>query len=93
MENILASIERENHIRHIFLCIFSEDGIPKEELENAICKSYSTDKEHYESIKDIPIDEIEEAICESCEVAGIEFKDIDDILKYFYKMNKSWFEG
>ena len=89
MENILASIERENHIRHIFLCIFSEDGIPKEELENAICKYYSTDKEQYESIKDIPIDEIEEAICESCEVAGIEFKDIDDILKYFYKMNKS----
>ena len=39
MENILTEIERENNIREIFLNIFKEDGVSKEELENAICES------------------------------------------------------
>ena len=33
MENILTEIERENNIREIFLNIFKEDGVSKEELE------------------------------------------------------------
>ena len=37
MENILTEIERENNIREIFLNIFKEDGVSKEELENAMC--------------------------------------------------------
>ena len=32
MENILTEIERENNIREIFLNIFKEDGVSKEEL-------------------------------------------------------------
>ena len=82
MENILTEIERENNIREIFLNIFKEDGVSKEELENAICESYRK-----EGIKDIPIKEMEEAITECCEAAGLAFETFDDILDYFYKNN------
>ena len=75
MENLLTTIERENHIREIFLSMFKEDGISQE--EGFECKS----------IKDIPINEMKEAIIECCELAGLEFETFDDILEYFYKNN------
>lgn len=87
MSKILEQIEKENNIREIFLGIFKEDGISKEELEKAICESYSSDEIKYNSIREIPLHEIEEAICETCENAGLEFNTIDDILEYFYKNN------
>ena len=40
MENLLTTIERENHIREIFLSMFKEEGISQQELEKAICESY-----------------------------------------------------
>ena len=55
MENILTEIERENNIREIFLNIFKEDGVSKEELENAICESYRKEGIKCDTIKDIPI--------------------------------------
>ena len=36
MENILTTIERENHIREIFLSMFREEGVSEEELEKAM---------------------------------------------------------
>ena len=57
MENILTEIERENNIREIFLNIFKEDGVSKEELENAICESYRKEGIKCDTIKDIPIKE------------------------------------
>ena len=87
MENILTEIERENNIREIFLNIFKEDGVSKEELENAICESYRKEWIKCDTIKDIPIKEMEEAITECCEAAGLAFETFDDILDYFYKNN------
>lgn len=87
MENILTEIERENNIREIFLNIFKEDGVSKEELENAICESYRKEGIKCDTIKDIPIKEMEEAITECCEAAGLAFEKFDDILDYFYKNN------
>ena len=66
MENILTEIERENNIREIFLNIFKEDGVSKEELENAICESYRKEGIKCDTIKDIPIKEMKEAITECC---------------------------
>ena len=80
MENILTEIERENNIREIFLNIFKEDGVSKEELENAICESYRKEGIKCDTIKDIPIKEMKEA-------AGLAFETFDDILDYFYKNN------
>lgn len=88
MENILASIERENHIREIFLSMFREEGISDKDLEKAICESYCEEGIECETIKDIPIKEMEEAITECCESAGLAFETFDDILEYFYKNNK-----
>lgn len=85
MDNILTSIERENHIREIFLGIFKEEGVSQDDLEKAICESYSEEGLECKSIKDIPISQMEEAITECCEAAGLEFKTFDDILEYFYK--------
>lgn len=87
MENILTTIERENHIREIFLSMFKEDGISQEELEEAICESYCEEGFECKSIKDIPINEMKEAIIECCELAGLAFETFDDILEYFYKNN------
>lgn len=87
MENILTEIERENNIREIFLNIFKEDGVSKEELENAIFESYRKEGIKCDTIKDIPIKEMEEAITECCEAAGLAFETFDDILDYFYKNN------
>lgn len=88
MNNILASIERENHIREIFLSMFREDGVSEQDLEKAICESYCEEGIECETIKDIPIKEMEEAIIECCESAGLAFETFDDILEYFYKNNK-----
>ena len=55
MENLLTTIERENHIREIFLSMFKEEGISQQELEKAICESYCEEGFQCESIKDIPI--------------------------------------
>ena len=87
MENILTTIERENHIREIFLSMFKEDGISQEKLEKAICESYCEEGFECKSIKDIPINEMKEAIIECCELAGLAFETFDDILEYFYKNN------
>ena len=87
MNNILASIERENHIREIFLSMFREDGVSEQDLEKAICESYCEEGIECETIKDIPIKEMEEAIIECCESAGLAFETFDDILEYFYKNN------
>ena len=87
MEIILTTIERENHIREIFLSMFREEGVSEEELEKAICESYCKEGIECKTIKDIPINEMEEAITECCESAGLEFKTFDDILEYFYKNN------
>lgn len=87
MENILTEIERENNIREIFLNIFKEDGVSKEELENAICESYRKEGIKCDTIKDIPIKEMEEAITECCEAVGLAFETFEDILDYFYKNN------
>ena len=87
MDNILTTIERENHIREIFLSMFKEDGISQEELEKAICESYREEGFACTSIKDIPINEMKEAIIECCELAGLAFETFDDILEYFYKNN------
>ena len=87
MNNILASIERENHIREIFLSMFREDGVSEQDLEKAICESYCEEGIECETIKDIPIKEMEEAIIECCESAGLSFETFDDILEYFYKNN------
>lgn len=87
MENLLTTIERENHIREIFLSMFKEDGIFQEELEKAICESYCEEGFECKSIKDIPINEMKEAIIECCELAGLAFETFDDILEYFYKNN------
>ena len=87
MENILTTIERENHIREIFLSMFKEDGSSQEELEKAICESYCEEGFECKSIKDIPINEMKEAIIECCELAGLAFETFDDILEYFYKNN------
>lgn len=87
MNNILASIERENHIREIFLSMFREDGVSEQDLEKAICESYCEEGIECETIKDIPIKEMEEAIIECCESAGLAFETFDDILEYFYKSN------
>ena len=87
MENLLTTIERENHIREIFLSMFKEDGISQAELEKAICESYCEEGFECKSIKDIPINEMKEAIIECCELAGLEFETFDDILEYFYKNN------
>lgn len=87
MVNILTEIERENHIREIFLNIFKEEGISQEDLEKAICESYCEEGFEYKSIKDIPISEMEEAIIECCKSAGLAFETFDDILEYFYKNN------
>lgn len=87
MNNILASIERENHIREIFLSMFREDGVSEQDLEKAICESYCEEGIECETIKDIPIKEMEEAIIECCESAGLAFEKFDDILEYFYKNN------
>ena len=88
MENILSVIERENHIREIFLSMFKEEGVSQAELEKAICESYCEQGIMCETVKDIPIKEMEEAITECCESAGLAFKNFDDILEYFYKNNK-----
>ena len=87
MNNILASIERENHIREIFLSMFREEGVSEQDLEKAICESYCEEGIEFETIKDIPIKEMEEAIIECCESAGLAFETFDDILEYFYKNN------
>lgn len=87
MGNILTEIERENHIREIFLSIFKEEGISQEDLEKAICESYCEEGFQCKSIRDIPISEMEEAISECCESAGLAFETFDDILEYFYKNN------
>lgn len=87
MDGILQTIEKENHIRQIFLNIFKEDGVSQEDLESGICESYSNDEVKYNSIKEIPLREIEEAIFETCELAGLKFNNMDDILEYFYKEN------
>lgn len=87
MNNILASIERENHIREIFLSMFREDGVSEQDLEKAICESYCEEGIECKTIKDIPIKEMEEAIIECCESAGLAFETFDDILEYFYKNN------
>ncbi|MEN8076090.1 hypothetical protein ABFP60_03955 [Clostridioides difficile] len=87
MENILTAIERENHIREIFLSMFKEEGVSQEDLEKAICESYCEEGVECKSIKDIPINEMEEAITECCESAGLAFQTFDDILEYFYKNN------
>ena len=87
MERVLSEIERESHIREIFLNIFKEDGVSREELEKAICESYLDEGIEYKSIREIPISELEEAIIESCEAAGLKFETFDDILDYFYKQN------
>lgn len=87
MENLLTTIERENHIREIFLSMFKEEGISQQELEKAICESYCEEGFQCESIKDIPINEMKEAIIECCESAGLAFQTFDDILEYFYKNN------
>ena len=84
MENLLTTIERENHIREIFLSMFKEDGISQEELEKAICESYCEEGFECKSIKDIPINEMKEAIIECCELAGLAFETFDDILKSYY---------
>ena len=55
MENILTTIERENHIREIFLSMFREEGVSEEELEKAICESYCKEGIECKTIKDIPI--------------------------------------
>ena len=86
MENILTTIERENHIREIFLSMFREEGVSEEELEKAICESYCKEGIECKTIKDNPINEMDEAITECCESAGLEFKTFDDILEYFYKI-------
>ena len=91
MNNILASIERENHIREIFLSMFREDGVSEQDLEKAICESYCEEGIECETIKDIPIKEMEEAIIECCESAGLAFETFDDILEYFYKNNRRVF--
>ena len=69
----------------IFLNIFKEDGVSKEELENAICESYRKEGIKCDTIKDIPIKEMKEAITECCEAAGLAFETFDDILDFFYK--------
>ena len=76
MNNILASIERENHIREIFLSMFREDGVSEQDLEKAICESYCEEGIECETIKDIPIKEMEEAIIECCESAGLAFETL-----------------
>lgn len=88
MDNRLTGIEREAYIREIFLGIFKEDGISREDLEKAICESYSDEGIECKSINDIPMSEIQEAIMESCEAAGLQFDSFEDILEYFYKEDK-----
>lgn len=75
--------ERANRIRKIYLGIFQEEGISKEELKKSILESYNEDGCNYKSFEDIPLSELEEAICDTCEAAGLKFENIDDILNHF----------
>ena len=77
--------ERRQKTKELFLGIFKENGIPMEDLEEAILQSYIADGKNYKSFDDIPSDEMEEAIRDTCEAAGLKFDNFDDILDYFYK--------
>lgn len=79
----MNSNERTNRIREIYLGIFKEQGISKEELKTSIVESYNDEGFNYSNFEDIPLKELEEAICDTCEAAGLKFENIDDILKQF----------
>ena len=84
MKKVFTESEEKFYTDKIFLDIFHEQGIDKEELEKAICESYSTDEQNYEAISDIPMDLKIEAITDTCELSGLAFEDYGDILNYFY---------
>lgn len=77
--------ERKEKTIEIFLGIFKEEGISKNQLKEFILESYISQGLAYTSFDDIPLEDMEEAICDTCEAAGLKFENFDDILEYFDK--------
>lgn len=85
MKKVFTDAEKKQYTKRIFLCIFREDEVSDEDLEKAICESYSSDEVTYDSFEEIPMEFIVEAIEDCCVASGLKFECYDDILQYFYK--------
>lgn len=69
-------------IKELFLKIFQEEGVPLEELKEAICESYITEGFDCKVFDDIPLKEMETAILDCYEAAGLKFQNIEEVIEY-----------
>lgn len=81
MSSELNVLERVKRTKEIFLGMFKEEGIPVEDLKEAICQSYQDQGFDCKTFDDIPLKEMEDAICDCCKAAGLKFETFDDILR------------
>ncbi|WP_244833632.1 hypothetical protein [Clostridium sp. BJN0001] len=83
MSIILSDEEKLNETRDFFLKIFQEEGVPKEDLKEAILNSYIDRGYNYKTFNDIPQKEMEFAVLDCYEAAGYKFDKIEDIVEYY----------
>lgn len=69
-------------IKELFLKIFQEEGVPLEELKEAICQSYIAEGFDCKVFDEIPLKEMETAILDCYEAAGLKFQNIEEVIEY-----------
>ena len=84
MKKVFSESDVKFYTDKIFLDMFYEEGISRDDLEKAICESYSSDNCKYEKISDIPLELKIEAVTDTCELSGLEYESYNDILNYFF---------
>ena len=81
----MLELNRDERIRKLFLRVFAEDGVPEEELKDAILQTYIDAGFKCTTFEEIPMSEIENALIDCYSAGGLEFKNADDILNYYDK--------
>ena len=84
MKKVFSESDVKFYTDKIFLDMFYEEGVSRNDLEKAICESYNSENHKYEKISDIPLELKIEAITDTCELSGLKYESYNDILNYFY---------